>query len=948
MPIALGALAFASCSENDFLGNEEIQLADNQIIATVEQAFDDVEGATRGAMGEFGNEKSFVWAEGDKAKVYAAKNWRTDIYTVTEASNNCTKAIFTSTERVDKTDMAYGVYPAGSGATEVTVNEARSELTVNLPSVVSYAKLADAHYGDAESTNTGTAYRCDRPMFGFVVDQNIKYRYLTSVLRVVVESALPTAAKYLVVYSPETEDKLSGKFTADIEKISNDFFDDNTKGASYDIPALKGAADAKNWVCVDLTEAKDYDNNIYIPIPAQTYAGPLAVYICNSTFDPKTYDGASAPTGSGVICDFTSNATGSTKESISAGAPIRTYAADKEFKTTLVYTVGTIHGPATLTSSATTLKQLNEELAALNIDRDVTIDIPNAITSFDVSVLGTKLDATQLNIPDTWAGEFTVTLNFNGDDNSLLSDGVTDYNAGGVTVKAKPVVINNLSSINNVIINVKNAEDTKDVTVDVKESANSLTTLGTNVEDITVTAGKIAINNNVQDVNLINTAATAITIEKGVINAFNAKTAPLTVNDGTLKAVTVENGAVTINGGTITTLTLTKDKAPKITMTGGEVERILETDVFTTETTIPVVTSGAAVWATDYIITDVNAKFTYTSTWNNKTDLASATAQGNIYTAAQLKAASGASDLITKYTLYTDVTIDASATFASIDLNDAVNTFDGNSKTITGITAPLFAAIEGDDIIIQDLTIANPAIKTAMMVGAVAPKITNNTTLERIAVTGATIGAGWTFAESSSANVGGLIGQFNPDITDKMLTITDCSVEGTVQGYYNLGGFIGSVDGTGAKVIIGKSAGSVAANSNVTLKKTYWKSDKVDDKCGTVGNFIGSVLDEVNTITIGDNTNATSFSAFFGTNQGINATTIATATYDQANNGWLEFARNSQGAGKVFAGPQTGNYEIGYSNVDKVPTLYGATKYDSDNDGDVDTEDASYSLKNFQ
>lgn len=929
MPVALGMLALASCSQDDFEGNDVVQLKSNQILATVEVAYDENGNPTRNGMGEFGSgsDYQFVWQTGDEAKLYAARNWKTDVWTVVETADKHTKGVFESTNRVAVTDMAYGLYPADG----TLVNEDRSELSVELPSLIVYDKLFDATYGE----QTANAYACQRPLFGFAVDQDLKFRYLTSVLRLKIQNGLPAGAKYVVVRSSETADKLSGTFTADIKQISEEFFEDNTKGATYEIPTLVGdATTAANWVCVDLTKATNYDNNIYIPIPAQVYTGELSVYLCNSSFNPVTYDGSAAP-GNGVAATFYLNGKeASTAAEVAANTPLRTYDVAKEFSRTTVYTIGTIVGPATLSCDAKTFIDVNEYLATLKPDRDLTINFTNQVNSFVKTVWGVKLESNTLEIPASWNDtEHTVTLQFAGGTQSINTSGTV--NLEGVTLSGtdlKTLEISNKGTMKNVIINADNAGE--DITVDVKESAGQIT-LGDNIKKITLTSGNVAIGKDKGT-------------NTGVEITDNGATS-LTINSGTIASLTPKSSAVTIKGGTVNALQLT-DRNFAITMTGGKIGTIKKpTALSTVERTVNVATEGAAEITT--VEEQANLKYVFTAKYTDATHGTSATAQEKIYTAAQFVKATE-DNTNHKYSLYTDIEIankTAAKNITPLNLNAAIKTFDGQGHKISNLYAPLFDALastaEGG-LTIQNLVIENPTIATAKNVGTVTASVTKTATLKNIAVTGAKIGAdyGTVEANSTAATVGGLVGSFAG--SGQTLTITDCSVAGTVQGYYNVGGFIGLVnEGT---VNITKTADVVTAGtymSNVTLKKNYWKSDANDSNCGKVGNFIGSITAAA-ALTIGDaggtgNAGANAFNKFFSANS-VNATTIAIAEQADANKGYLEFARNISEA-KKYQGSE--NQLVGYSTAaPKTTTIFGQTKAKA---GKLDATGETITLANY-
>ena len=910
MPVALGLMTLASCSDyNDVQSTNNIQLKEGQYIATVEDAFDAEEGAgTRVGMGEFGEAKTkqFVWQKGDKAKIYAAKNWKTDILTVVEAADNNTKGVFDPAEgerKVSVDDLAYGVYPAEG----TEVNEDRSVLTVNLPTTISYAKLANATYGEEE----GSAYKCDRPLFGFAVDQAIKFRYLTSVLRIETTGALPANAKYVVVKSTSDADYLSGNFTADIKEISEKFFEDNTKGADYDIPVLKPvttvANAAKKYVIVDLTKAVSIDNNIYIPIPAQKYAGQLQVYLAtavNATTGEIT-TAYSIPASKWKINKKT------TYEEANTTGLLRQYDANKTFATTSVYTVGKFEGTATLTCNEQTLAGVNKYLAELKVDRDLTITFANPVASFDQKVLGEDIKSHQLIIPETWTGDFNVTLNF--DKLATAANNNVELDQEGITVQKanlKAAEILNKSSLKKVLINSDAVIETGAViTVNLKESANSVTALGTNIKNFTLTAGKAGIDQEGENFTITvgetgnDKGASSITLYNGTITTWTPRTATT---------------GIIIEGGEVSTLQLVKNQAQTITMNGGKIGTIaLPEQKNTTATTITINTAGNAAITDPKVYTTEADKnllvYNITATWDENTTGTGVTAQQNIYTAAQLLAA--ISETPESYKLCSNIVVaDTKAdgdAFANTSIASLGKALDGDKHTITGLKAPLFVTLGKN---VSNLTLKNVAVvgENGANLGALAASVNAEATFNNVIVDGGTVGLAEGKAGSASKNVGGLIGATSTGL----VTITDCAVKNvTVQGYANLGGFVGQVSG---KIKFNKAVDAQAKfvsseKSTVTIAKTFNTTEEADANCGTVGNFIGTVTTGTeHEITIGDKDYAKAFTDFF-TADGINATA-------------LHFVKNKTVANKTYVGMP--KHEIGYSTGEVTATkldLYGAT-----------------------
>jgi hypothetical protein len=173
------------------------------------------------------------------------------------------------------------------------------------------------------------------------------------------------------------------------------------------------------------------------------------------------------------------------------------------------------------------------------------------------------------------------------------------------------------------------------------------------------------------------------------------------------------------------------------------------------------------------------------------------------YAAIEISTQSGLeaidSSLNENYVLLNDIVLEGTPTAVySYVAGSFLGTFDGNSKTISGLSVPLFDIIGGDG----STSVSNLVLETSFAGvsgnGALANSASIGTTIENIQVTGDVVG--------TSNNVGGLVGS-----TGSGVIITESSAVGDVTGIGNyVGGLVGS---SGGDISDSHSSGSVIASS---------------------------------------------------------------------------------------------------------------------------------------
>jgi hypothetical protein len=176
-------------------------------------------------------------------------------------------------------------------------------------------------------------------------------------------------------------------------------------------------------------------------------------------------------------------------------------------------------------------------------------------------------------------------------------------------------------------------------------------------------------------------------------------------------------------------------------------------------------------------------------------------------------------------------------------------TFNGNGKTISGLTKPLFEIIDGNqsdaETTISDLTLeaAEGGVSGA---GILAERVYSGTVIDNVDVTGDVIGGN---------EVGGLVG-YNEG------TISNSSATGNVTGsnsliYEGVGGLVGANAGTisnssAAVTVIGNNyVGGLAGFSNGVISNSYASGDVTGD--WYVGGLVGQTFSNIsNSYASGD------------------------------------------------------------------------------------------------
>lgn len=916
MPVAMGLLALASCSNNDFFSTETAQPVDlsDKIVVNV---IDEDEAAGTRAFRD-ANQK-VAYEEGEILRVYDSKLQAYDEFEFSAAAKTFILPADQSKAYVDKRedgkfDYAYALFGSPADANNISYAGWKGGYNVALLNIESTFGYKE----DVQNTATGenqVVYKATLPQWGTVtpvvseVTRTAKsfttsLRYLTGRAKVVFENGKATGVKSVKVSSirfataadvtagkksikaggttdavaptdvqktaalaamirnaefsatdnakyfvANTDKPLAGWFEAVLDKkLENDGIrqiEDETSVA----PAA-GTSITINVANVDLMD--DLTNVFFFPIVPATYDMLLFEYNTTADADYKVIAKKTGAVARGEKIEG---------DDFTVKKPVE---MDKDgVLTTLALTNFMKTNATNGISVALNINGTSGDNISTSADDETlnTIFIPQLKNDMIVNIKSnaTALAGAPLTIKDAAGADnskYSVTFNFTGF--APTSNYIT------VNSTAKVILAGDYSKINTTVTGKS----------DINVTSTSGLTLGiAATTPITIKAGKV------------NVAAGTVAVDGtgSTVTALTSAT-KTTVSGGTVTTLTAND--VVIAGGTVTTLQLA-DANAAVDMTSGTLVNFNKhSAALTADRTVTVTTSGDAVitattpenW--NFAEDGVKVyKYSFKATYDDETVTGTAaTAQAAIYTAAQLKAATAA---VTGnvYTLMTDVEFDLDEqNFASIALNAATTTFDGNEKTIEGLPAALFTTLT-NGLTVKDLTLKDanvePDLKTVdgSGFGVVANTVAAGATatLNNVVVSNAILGRAAGKSGSKSHSYGLLVGYLAGT-----LDVIDCGVSGTVQGYYNLGGYVGNL--AGGTLTINKTAANLAQNmSSVKFVKSFTTSETEDENAGKIGNFIGSVTAASKFIlgsAAADGANA--FAKFFSSNQ-ITATQIANA-----------------------------------------------------------------------
>ena len=267
---ALALVAFASCSNDDLLGGQNIAGQDDKgtLVVDVEPLSDGFRSSTRALSNDALTSLNFEAS--DKIKVYDSEVHKWDGYQFNKSSKKF--ELFTES---DLTNPMFALYPFGKGTKDI---EGQSEIG-DITGVVGtdWSKGGEttatmkipASYQYKESTlaDGTTGYWCNLPMWGTVTSTEGKLetnlKYMTAVLRVALKNITSSKINHLKIQAFKDEARtkqinLSGEFTAtlDTENPSNTALEE-TLGNGEILVYLNNAENSDSYVFVPIVPCKN-------------------------------------------------------------------------------------------------------------------------------------------------------------------------------------------------------------------------------------------------------------------------------------------------------------------------------------------------------------------------------------------------------------------------------------------------------------------------------------------------------------------------------------------------------------------------------------------------------------------------------------------------------------------------------------------------------------------
>ncbi len=916
LPVALGVLTIASCSNDDFFGSET-QKNGKELIPTVENLVNADGGTTRSAW-TAGGTYQVSWSNGDQFRVYDEAVQAYDIFTRKAAG-------ITIDGTADVAAHKYALFPGKK------VSYAGWDKANGLSAVM---KIEPAwNYGGAGKVTFGNelknVYASDLPMWGAVTNETsenleVDLKFLSSVLDVCIYQK--AAQKIRVVAFKDEGSMVLTDAIAD-EKLAKEEGKE-TPLSGYFFAQLKD----EGQLVKDMTQPNEmkgqYGYKLEVTVPKS--AGEevhLLIPVIPATYKYLSVQKYTGGTWQEATQDYTGGTW--TEQNHYANTEIKRGQVRKtglEIGTKPIITNIQVSSLADLNTKLSTAAGLNSRIINVelksggslattsdnftltipSVEKELTININAAIASSakqlvisgvhedytaTLNIIGGVTGDKGVNVNTTgavklggnYAGNMTITSAKNvtlglGLESSFTTSNVVKNNAdGNVIVDANEGTITDIS--------LNDAADVNEITV----NSGTVTTIG----KAKAAAGDVTINGGT--LTTINTTTGAIIVNGGTATNLVTKTGDLNIGEDS-EVSTVTTSAENFSAATdLKKLTISGEAGSTVNLTVAdatidEIEAANRADAATSTLNIMSTGHASIKKVTNNNGTRTTINYGTASAWDGKA-AAEATADANgvipVYTVGQLASVTAGK----KYKLMA----------ASYNINGKkwtpVNVsadFDGNSKTIIGLTNSLFATISGGTI--KSMILDEVANATAANTGALAQTVTGSPTIKNITVD-ETSAIGATTGTANSKNIGGLVGTVN----GTTVNFIDNKVTATVKGYANVGGLIGNV--AGGTVNIKTTVATEAFKSNVTFNKNYKPEiadNKSDANCGTFGNLIGSITGTGVTVFVGREVSGNNTTAgnvvtnFFTDNISANIGTDAAATK-------LDFALNRTFNGATIA-----------------------------------------------
>ena len=910
---ALSLLTLASCTSDDFFGGAKNN-GKKQLIVSVEAT----DGDMRSAYDPNKDMKPY-WEVGDVFRVYDEALQKYDKFQF----DGSAVVLAGATENV--TNHAYAIFP-GEMVYKAGWDEANGlTATMEIPS--NYA------CGSVVVDNKVSYYGSQLPQFGTVEAEGDHLKttlsWLSAFTDIVVYNQKAKAIRVLAL-KKDAGDTKSTAINNITEFDLTDKGDHKTPLAGYFDAQLKEngvlvadqtnpmtKAGYKSYIVANLKNNTADEAHVFIPIVPGTYANLVIQYTTDELADETAL---LAHENWVDVRDAITNKTIVRKAVIGGEVGTAPKAAKaislNDLETILATTdEGTISGDDDYAAPNDVLNvelggELKTEAAGngtqywltLPDDKSLVVNIKGSITNNlatrPLTILGGANSTVVLNVEGGISGSESIIINTATTCNLILG-GEFKSTSGQIKVAYANSDLSGAPT--------NSSAHASKVTFGYGDFAPFNTTMPIMINDasstVTVDAGKTG---SIDKIDFEGNNAAALTINSGSVNAIGSSKAgagTLTVNENAKVTSIKARGSVTIKAE-VETLTLDADNMQNITLEGSTdgstLAKIGTLNINSKES--PKVTSSGKAALVNVTGEKASAPATYTSEWNGeKIATAEINSNGEIYTAAQL----GGVVAGKAYKLMTPVT-EFSKDWTPVALN---GNFDGNGKTLTGLNAALFSNVTGGTI--KKLTLADVNIQNDKEnQGALAQVVNGTVTISEVTVNGTSTIGKTSGNKATQTNIGGLVGKASGTVT-----LNDNQVTATVQGYANVGGYIGNFAGGS---ILFKYAGNSVKKSNVTYASTFTNNQVLaangtDMNCGTFGHFIGSITSAASVVKV-EPKSAT---------LGASLTDYFEETIN-SNKSTLNFANNiiyneDYSQKKTFEGRT--NHEIGYCPVSAITTL---------------------------
>ena len=957
-PVALGLLALASCSNDELAGGEYAQVGGQQLIANLEASD---EAGTRAAFvpGTMGA----LWQNGDQFRVYDANLQKYDIY----ECNGTAIALKGTTAKAEA--HAKALFP-GNQVFYAGYDDANDDIVAVMGITSAWA------YGGQDEIGGVTGYVGSLPMWGDVKTEStekleVDLKYLTGYTDITVYKGAAKKIRVLAAVDKATGDALakadatsgtadaSSAITAaslDATTPLSGFFEAQLKDGGVLKKTTNGLVAATqaytSYIEVDLTASTADEAHVYIPIIPATYK-----YLMIQKWTGENVTAYSSKTGWETVKTYTNQAIGRNtpvrKDLVIGTKPTTAVVSSLEDLNTKLSNAAVVDGAVlnvtikegselATTEALQTLSIPAGKKLSLTIDgviKNSTPNLPFTITGGKAgTVVNAKIEGTEAVVLDN-ANALTLVGSAKSTGTEAHKQ-LTIKGAGGVTLgngTAGP-----FTTDMNVV--VKGA----DLTVDAYSGTIAAIDLdaAATTKAITVKSGTVtAIGGTTPANGAVTVGENPATTAEPIVGSIATKTGAVTVHaNATVTDVTTETGVPTVNAAinSLTTGAATATIAASvaelnasaaalaITLTGTkaaaddvvEIEELNATDDENVQAITVTSTDKAAIGTVTFAKT--GSTLISTSSLSDGAKVADIktteiNASGEIYTAAQLAGVTTGKD----YKVMGTIDLTNIAEWTPLNIN---GTFDGNGKTISNVKgASLFGIISGGTVKNLKINTVNNNADVKPIKGGLAAQATGTVTVQGVTITAATVGKD-AAAEATTADFGGLFGKTNGTIT-----LLDNKVTATINGYANMGGYIGNV--AGGSVTIQTTKADATYQSVITFKQESAATSGL--LFGTVGNFIGSITGTGVTVKVGKSGTTTgaggaiaNFMDVTTEGKGVTETTSATLGYAKnlIENGAKKFA-GMKGLVTAVTGLEL-KYEVGYS----TGTITSMTLYDKTED----------------